>query len=48
MSLAVLRFGARAMVGLRYGMTKMPGVFSGASNCADRMSVTIGLCLAFD
>jgi hypothetical protein len=48
MSLAVLRFDARAMVGLRCGMTKMPGVFSVACNCADRMSVTISLCLAFD
>ena len=48
MSLAVLRFDPRAMVGLRYGMMKMPGVFSGACNCTDRMSVTIGLCLAFD
>ena len=48
MSLAVLRFGARAMVGLCFGMTKMPGVFSGACNCTDQMSVTIRLWLVFD
>jgi hypothetical protein len=48
MSLAVLRFDARATVGLHYRMKKMPGVFSVACNCADRMSVTISLCLAFD
>lgn len=48
MSLAVLRSDARAMVGLRYGMTKMPGFFSGVCNCTDQMSGTVGSCLASD